>query len=237
MKRGSFPVAHHIHKSIALLALCLSAACGGSGGSDEPLTADNRIIIPFEPTQTVSLHLSPTSKDDFNALVDEQNIDLNTTFLGSRGIALNHDPYFGAAYSIIGFAETPDGLIYYAYAGIDQDNPLGGSIVETGNTNYDATYIMTEVLDIPSNPIEATTAFGSITLTADFTNDTLSGDDGVLTVEATLNDTSQNFKGTVIWRGTEGDVEGLITDVAVLGAFQGSDEDTVFSGYFSGKSD
>ena len=96
---------------------------------------------------------------------------------------------------------------------------------------------MTEVLDIPSNPTEATTAFGSITLAADFTNDTLSGDDSVLTVEATLNDTSQNFEGTVIWLGTEGEVEGLITDAAVLGAFLGSDEDAIFSGYFSGKSD
>ena len=119
------PLAHYIHKSIAWLALCLSAGCGGSGGSDETLTADDRIVTPFEPTQTVSLLLNPTSKDDFNALVDEQNIDLNTTFLGSRGITLNHDPYFAAAYSIIGSAETADGLIYYAYAGIDQDNPLG----------------------------------------------------------------------------------------------------------------
>ena len=237
MKGEVSPVAHYIHKSIPLLALYLSAACGGSNESDEPLTADNSIVTPFEPTQTVSLLLSPTSKDDFNALVDEQNIDLNTTFLGSRGITLNHDPYFAAAYSIVGFAETTDGLIYYAYAGIDQDNPLAGSIVETGNTSYEATYLMTEVLDIPSNPIEATTAFGSVTLAADFTNDTLSGDDGVLTVEATLNDTSQNFEGTVTWRGTEGEVEGLITDVAVLGAFQGSNEDTVFAGYFSGKSD
>ena len=230
-------MAHYIHKSIVWLALCLSVGCGGSGGSDEPLTADDRIVTPFEPTQTVSLLLNPTLKDDFNALVDEQNIDLNTTFLGSRGIALNHDPYFAAAYSIIGSAETADGLIYYAYAGIDQDNPLGGSIVEIGYTSYDATYLMTEVLDIPSNPTGATTAFGSITLAADFTNDTLSGDDGVLTVEATLNDTSQNFEGTVTWLGTEGEVEGLITDAAVLGAFLGSDEDTIFSGYFSGKSD
>ena len=82
------PVEHYIHKSIAWLALCLSAGCGGSGGSDEPLTADDRIVTPFEPTQTVSLLLNPTSKDDFNALVDPNVLKLLVTRYIARRVRL-----------------------------------------------------------------------------------------------------------------------------------------------------
>lgn len=214
-----------ITPALAILSLIVISGCSsdGSAGGDTP--------TPL-PTETVSAQLSPTSRENFWTLANEATADFGTRDYKN----LNTDANGANAYTQVGYGNTAGGLTYYAFAGLNQTDVLTGPIVTTGSVSYDAHYSINEIKDIAANSEEISYTYGELTLLADFSDNTITGQDDLLSINGTLTDGSKAFDGTVTWRGTAGEVEGMVSGTGMIGAFQGSSDNIVYAGTISGDS-
>lgn len=73
---------------------------------------------------------------------------------------------------------------------------------------------------------------GKISIVADFDQGTVTGSDGALVVDGAI--TGRAFEGGVVYAGHDGDLEGLVGDQGVIGAFHGNNGKIVFAGGFVG---
>lgn len=71
---------------------------------------------------------------------------------------------------------------------------------------------------------------GSITLNADFANNTLQGRSGPLRVNGRLE--GRTLSGAVTYRGVNGDLRGLVGGDDAYGAFHGNNADLIYAGGF-----
>ena len=144
---------------------------------------------------------------------------------------------YAYAFSQVGYGTTGDELTYYAFAALKDgvEGNMAGNTVTSGTVIYDAAYSINEFTNISSNPTidDIGSHTGSITLVADFTNNTISGTGGQLTVNGTMG-TGPDWDGAVTWRGVDGTIDGMITSGQVVGAFQGSSDDIVYAGGIHG---
>lgn len=208
----------------AVAFLSLASACSNSSAGDvtDP---------PPEPVKVItSEQIYPTSRNDFFALVNARREGLNSDSLQQPEFLLGPTHNNASAHAVAGIARNDDTVMYYAFAGLNQSSTLNGPILTTGSVSYDADYSVGYVGDIASAPLNAASASGTLTLVADFTQSTLAGSDGMLTVDGTLTGGSQDFVADVSWQGVAGDMDGLITSTQILGAFQGSSDDMVYAG-------
>ncbi len=218
--------------SIIFVLLSTTAGCLGSsseGGTTIPV--EEAPVEALEPTETASLQLFPEDGPEFNEMYREETAAY--TVIDIEALTLTVGDANATGRVLVGYGETDDGLVYFGYAGYEP-NSLNGSRVDTGQIVYDSTYQVLEYVDVASNPTDHTFTRGEINVLADFTGNTITADDGLFVLEGTLSDVSQNFDGTVTWRGIEGEIDGQISDERLLSAFQGSDDDTVFAGILSG---
>jgi len=137
----------------------------------------------------------------------------------------------GYAY-VIGY--EPDTQLVEARAGIATTTDLGmqptsGAAVMTGT--YEVGQVDALDLDDDNVPMgTSTTESGTITLTADFFNETLTGSSGNLTVAGEMSDGA--LTGIVTYQGLDGTLVGEIGETDAVGAFYGHDANTVFAGGF-----
>ena len=210
-----------ITPALAILSLIVISGCS-SGGDDMPETV---------PVTTDSMQFSPTSSADFDNLVDDATVDLS-----NKEDRPNNRRFQNAqAFSRVGYGSTPEGITYFAYAGLDQTSPLNGSIVTTGSINYYVNYGLYEVRGTVADPEDIQYQSGTLLLAANFDDNTITGESELFTVNGTLTDGSQDFDADVTWRGVAGDMDGKVTTIGVVGAFQGSSDDTVYAGTLTGR--
>jgi hypothetical protein len=134
------------------------------------------------------------------------------------------------------------------FAGI-QSGANTGSAVTSGSANYNTTYAYQVIDDVNRTTTFLTgsrvTENGSMTLAADFNAGTLTGSNSELRVNGTISGTDVGGSVTVIYSGfvpgsgtvsgsATGNLDGNIGSTGVIGAFHGTDSDTVFAGGFVG---
>ena len=206
--------------ALAILSLIAISGCS-SGGGDTP--------DPI-PAVTSSVQFVPNSRANFEALVADA-----TSELTDREVrVLNRGFENTWAYSQVGYGTSVDGITYFAYAGAETQ-PLNGAIVDTGSIVYDTSYSLYEIRPGASSPEDILSQTGTLRLEANFDDHTIAGTSELFTVNGTLASGTQEFDAEVTWRDIAGEMEGRITDVGVIGAFQGSSDDTVYAGTLFGR--
>lgn len=142
-----------------------------------------------------------------------------------------YDSSLGGAAYVVG----TDGDGAAAYAGVMPGSDVGNAI-PSGTANYVADYevVMIEDINVSGTFLTGNTNYdaGSITLTADFDNQTLSGQSGQLRVNGNIS--GGNLTGGVTYRGTSGRLTGLVGDQGTVGAFHGNSDELVYGGGFVG---
>lgn len=107
----------------------------------------------------------------------------------------------------------------------------------TGTATFKGTYNLLEVsgIGISNDRISGvrSASGGSITLTADFAKNTLTGTSsgGLLVVNGAM--TGNAMGGTVTYKGVAGDLTGVAGTDQAFGAFQGNNENLIYAGGFS----
>lgn len=172
---------------------------------------------------------TPNSSGMITGGVDSDGQQTRRTFRDSAG--------GGFAYA---GGTNDDGLA--AYAGIIPGT-TGGAQVASGSASYDATFNLYEVTGINLTETgigegfvtgRPNTVTGSITLTANFDSNRLTGTStgGSLNVDGRIGGT--DLSGDVTYRGVGGTLDGVIGADRTVGAFHGNNADVIFAGGFIG---
>ncbi|MFT6451879.1 MAG: hypothetical protein ACJA06_001366 [Halocynthiibacter sp.] len=106
--------------------------------------------------------------------------------------------------------------------------PASGSVVYSGR--YELAQIQN--IDISGSRIYGHSSLysRSISLTADFDGNTLSGTGGNLSVDGAIS--NGNLSGNVTYKGVNGALDGVIGADRAVGAFHGNSADTIYAGGF-----
>lgn len=135
----------------------------------------------------------------------------------------------GYAYQV-GF-DGGDG--FRAVAGVLPGTTVGGAVT-SGTVTYTGDYELVRVtgINVSGGLISGTPSFdsGTISLEADFGSGTLTGGDGSLTVDGTIN--GRDLGGSVAYNGLGGRLDGEIGSARAVGVFHGNNDSTVYSGGF-----
>ena len=213
-----------------IVAIFALSACANSGTDDttEPVAAESQ-------TLSIASELVTPQEDgtfDGNFAEDGQ------TIAGMRGVAGGN----GYAYQL---GETTSG----DYAVIGGILPTTSVIPAptVGEITYQADYNVVSLENIRERDGElhaygGVSVNGEITLVADFDSSTITGFDGglddssPLQINGTLGENG-TMSGDVSFRGTPGELSGLAGSDAVVAAFAGSAEDTIYAGGLIGTAD
>jgi len=208
-------------KTITLIAAVFSvtalSACGGGGGGG------------VAPTPTRSGFTTVTGATANATLTNERNRSVTRAAVGTAAYTTGIDQAAGQMVAVSGVR-----------AGANT-----GAAITNGQATYNTSYGYGVIDSITRTQtlIRGTRGeeTGTLTLTADFDRGTLTGNNGELTVNGTVNGTTvggtatanYNFGGfgTPVQRGSvRGPLSGQIGDNGVVGAFHGSDANTVMAG-------
>jgi hypothetical protein len=122
---------------------------------------------------------------------------------------------------------------FRATAGIISGTDFGQAPT-SGTVTYSGAYRLIEAYNITetSTTFSATSLQrgGGILVDADFTNGTLTGASGDLSIEGQI--TGNELSGTVTFDGIEGPLRGGIDEDQTVGAFHGNEGDRLFAGGF-----
>ncbi len=104
----------------------------------------------------------------------------------------------------------------------------------SGSYSYSGTYELAKItsINISGDSIYGFTSYdsGSLTLSADFDGNTLSGRSGDLAVNGTIS--NGDLSGGVTYDGVSGALDGMIGSDRSVGVFHGNNADTIFAGGF-----
>lgn len=121
---------------------------------------------------------------------------------------------------------------FQAVAGVIPGSDMGVPIY--ANATYTGEWELAKISSIYISGNEITGFIGSdggsITLNANFAEQTLTGSDGLLEVNGTMN--GNNLSGSVIFNGTTGELTGLVGEQGAVGAFHGEGDTQIYAGGF-----
>lgn len=126
---------------------------------------------------------------------------------------------------------TNEGLI--AVSGVIPGS-TGGAVVSSGSATYAGRYELLRMsnIDLSGGFISAsqTQRTGTINLLANFSNGTLTGQSGGLSINGVVSGTG--ISGGVTFEGVAGDLTGVIGDDKAIGAFHGNSANLIYAGGF-----
>lgn len=200
----------------ALLSACSSSSSPSSGGGDsEPLAPQARFLTP-----------------DKDGRINGNLVN------GPETQNFVRDDGTGTGYATALGPTTSDGL--GGFAGILPDSQVVAPQT-TGTITYEVIYDVKAFLDIQFEDGVYTYDSGigdrdQIELVADFDAYTLTGSssDNEFTVNGTLSDTSDAISGSITWLDVDAELTGLAGSDKVVGAFQGSNSNSIIVGGFLG---
>ncbi len=200
-----------------LVLIGLSATLLLSGCEETTLFDDQNVVL-----------LAPVSGDALVTDAGEVDAILVNTNVGNE---IDAD---GNGYAFV-VGLDPDDPRAAGFAGITETTDLG-TLPTVDSATMTGTYRLTQLdgltLNANDRPSAASTRSESnqITLTADFEAATLTGTQGDLSIDGTME--AGALSGTVTFDGLEGDLRGAVGPTQAVGAFDGADDDTVYAGGF-----
>jgi hypothetical protein len=200
-----------------LILISVSSALLLSGCEETTLFDDQNIVM-----------LAPESGD---ATITDAGEVASTLVNTNVGNEIDAD---GNGYAFV-TGLFPDDPGAAGFAGITDTTDLGTQPT-TDSATMTGTYRLTQLDGLALNANDRPTATSTrsesdqITLTADFEAATLTGTQGDLSIDGTMD--AGVLSGTVTFDGLEGTLRGAIGATDAVGAFDGADDDTVYAGGF-----